>query len=301
MTLDRRDLLRATLAVPFLTACGRSGGPKASPTPTGPVALQDVGGDAAPGLQIGDAEAELLQGTSRYAFGLVGPDGPLAGARATVYTGPDPTKPATATVPATELTDPGLSGRGLYVAQVPFATAGSYFVAIVATTDSGRFKGGTQVTVAKTSKSPAPGQKAPVVRTPTTRNPLGAKPLCSRRPSPCGLHEVSLDAALKTGKPTVVVFAAPAFCQTELCGPDVEIVRSVAAKHGGQATFIHVEAYVGATAPGNGDLAPALKAFHFDSEPWLYVIDDKGVVSDRVSGAFATSELAERLAVVGVR
>ena len=299
--MNRRHFLTATVAVPFLAACGKdSGGPDPTPSPAGPVALQDVGGNAAPGLQIVDAEAELLQGSARYAFGLVGPDGPLGGAKATVHLGLDPAKPPTASVDATELTEAGLADRGLYVAQLPFPDAGRYYVAVVAETGSGRMAGGVQVEVKATSASPKPGDQAPAVKTPTTKAPAGAAPLCSKKPEPCPMHAISLDAALKNGKPTVVVFAAPAFCQTELCGPDVDIVEGVARKVGGRANFIHVEAFVNATNPTDGKLAPPLKAFKFTSEPWLYVIDAKGVVSDRISGAFATAEVEARLAKVGI-
>lgn len=300
--MNRRHFLRALASVPVLAACGRDSGSKAnpSPSPTGPVALQDVGGSAAPGLEIVDAEAELLQGSSRYAFGLIGPDGPLAGARATVHLGTDPAKPPTASVPAAELTEAGLADRGLYVAQLPLPTAGRYFVAVVAETDKGAMAGGVQVEVKASSAAPAPGDKVPAVKTPTTARPAGADPLCSRKPKPCSMHALSLDAALKNGKPTVVVFAAPAFCTSQLCGPDVDIVEGVAKKHGDAANFVHVEAFVNATKPGDGTLAPPLKAFKFDTEPWLYVIDAKGVVSDRISGAFATAEVEARLAKVGV-
>ena len=300
--MNRRDFLRATVAVPLLAAC-RSGddGPGPQPSPSGPVALQDVGGTAAPDLEILDAEAELLQGASRYAFGLAGPDGPLTGARATVHLGLDPTKPPTATVPAVELTDAGLENRGLYVAQLPLPKAGQYYVAIVADTTKGKLAGGVQLAVKATSKSPAPGDKAPLVKTPTTANPMNAAPLCSRKPKACTMHDLSLDQALRNGKPTVVVFAAPAFCQTELCGPDVEIVQTAAKMYGAKANFVHVEAFVNASNPSDGKLAPPLRSFKFDTEPWLYVIDKKGVVSDRISGAFAASELEQRLAKVGVR
>lgn len=294
--MNRRDLLRASLAVPFLAACKSGGDPK--PSPSGPVALQNVGEDAAPGLEIGDAEQELLVGGNRYAFGLIGPDGPVTGAQATVYVGADPAKPPTLTVGAVELSEPGLENRGLYVAQVPFAEERDYFIAIVAKTPTESLRGGTRVSVKKTSTAPAPGTRAPSVKTPTTAAPLDAKPLCSRRPKPCTMHAISLDAALRNGKPTVVVFAAPAFCATELCGPDVEILQGVADRHEGKANFIHVEAYVGATNPTDGKLAPPLKAFKFTSEPWLYVIDKKGVVSDRISGAFATTEVEQRLSAL---
>jgi hypothetical protein len=298
--VNRRDLLRAALTVPVLAACTKKPR-RAELTPSpGPRALQDVGGGSAPGLKLVDAEPDLVPGTARYAVGLFDDAGPLAGAKATVYVGPDPTKPPTASVPATELTDAGLGGRGLYVAKIPFPTAGDYYVAVVAETAKGSLSGGTVVTVKATSKSPVAGQRAPAVATPTAAHPDGADPLCSRKPKPCSLHAVSLDAALRSGRPTVVVFAAPAFCQTELCGPDVDIVEGVAKTYGDRANFIHVEAYRGATTPTNGKLAPALTAFRFDSEPWLYVIGKDGVVSDRIGGAFGGSELVDRLAKVGV-
>ncbi|HEX8004303.1 MAG TPA: hypothetical protein VF519_16575 [Mycobacteriales bacterium] len=300
MTPTRRALLRAALATPLLAACAGKDKPKAEPTSSANLALENVGQHAAPGLQIGEAEAEVVAGQARYAFGLIGPDGPLAGATVKVYLGREATAPPEATVDARELEDEGLADRGLYAATLPFPAPGKYLLAIVAETPNGAFKGGIAVDVLATSKSPIPGQKAVSVKTPTTKDPAGASPLCSRRPNACSMHAISLDAAIASGKPTVVVFAAPAFCQTELCGPDVDILEKVARRHAGKANFVHVEAYVGATTPTNGKLAPALKAYRFDSEPWLYFIDAKGIVSDRISAAFVTSEVEERLAKLGV-
>ncbi len=301
MTFTRRDLLRAAAALPVLAACGKDEPAPPRPSPQGAVPLQEVGGEAAPVLDIADAESELVQGTSRYAFGLIGEDGPISGAKATVYFGADPERPPEGTVPATELVEQGINGRGLYVTSIPFPNAGQYYVAVVADTAQGALKGGTIVEVAASSKSPAPGKKVPSVATPTTKDPRGADPLCSRRPKPCTMHAISLDDALRNGKPTVIVFAAPAFCQTEMCGPGVEITQGAATKFAGKANFIHVEAFRGATKPGTGTFASALAAFKFDTEPWLYVVDAKGVVSDRISGAFAAGELTDRLAKVGVR
>lgn len=291
--MNRRQLLRAAATVPLLAAC--NGGDKKKPIDPGPATLENVGEGAAPGLEIGDAEAELLVGQSRYAFALIGPDGPIEEAKGvTVYSGPDPTKAPTATVGAVEFADEGLRDRGLYVANLPFPTAGPYYVAVVAETSAGKMRGGTRVEVKAKSASPVAGDKAPAVVTPTVAAPAGADPLCSRTKQ-CGLHTISFDKAIKNGKPTVVVFAAPAFCQTELCGPDVEILLGIATKYAGRANFIHVEAYRDATNPTDGKLAPALKAFKFESEPWLYVVDAKGVVSDRLSGAFASGEVETRL------
>lgn len=155
-------------------------------------------------------------------------------------------------------------------------------------------RGGTTVTVSTESPSPVPGQPAISFATPTVAKPLGADPLCSRRPKPCSMHAISLDAALKNGKPTVVTFSAPSFCQTETCGPVVEIVEREAQAAGGAINFIHVEAYVKPKTPPY-PLAPAMKAWKFSTEPWTYFIDGKGVVFDRISGGLGPEEVTLRV------
>ncbi len=44
-------------------------------------------------------------------------------------------------------------------------------------------------------------------------------------------YEVSLDEALGSGQPTVVVFATPAFCQSQTCGPMLDQVKAAAPEH----------------------------------------------------------------------
>lgn len=293
MSLGRRDVLRlaaAGVAIPLLSGCARKRQILKR------VALEDIGEGAAPSLTIGDAESELVAGTSRYAFGLTDDKGPVVVDKTQVFVGRDPSKPPEQTRVGYHLDDEGLGDRGLYFSTITFPEAGEYFVAILARVGTAQLKGGTRVTVRATSKSPAAGQPVPVIPTPTTAKPLGADPLCSRRPTPCSMHGLSLDQAVRNGKPTVVVFAAPAFCQTELCGPDVEIIESFAKLHANQANFIHVEAY----RKQGKELAPALQSFHFDSEPWTYFIDPQGVVKDRFSGAFSNAEVRGRLKELGV-
>jgi hypothetical protein len=43
--------------------------------------------------------------------------------------------------------------------------------------------------------------------------------------------------------------------------------------------------------PGRG-LRPQLRTYHLPSEPWAFVIDRKGRVSDRFEGAFGAEELS---------
>ncbi len=274
--MDRRTFLRAGLvgaAVPMLGACNDDGEPKATPTAPASDALQDVAPDAAKGLQILDAQPELVVGSARYSFGLLDPDGsPLTDADVTVYAGSDAAKKPEAVVPAVWLQG-GVAEKAIYVAQIPFTRAGPYLVAAVAKTkDGATIKGGVQVSVSSTSASPLPGQKAISTRTPTTAVPDGADPVCSRKPV-CTMHDISLDAALKSGKPTVVTFSAPAFCATETCGPVVDLVEAAKKASPGAAQWIHVEAY----RKQGAELAPALKAWKFATEPWTYFIGADGV------------------------
>jgi hypothetical protein len=158
VTLRRRDLLRLTAAgaaVPLLSSCVRKR--KVGEL----VALEDIGKDAAPTLTIGDAESELLAGTSRYAFGLTDQNGPVIAEKAIVFVGRDASKPPEQTTLGYQIKDE-IADRGLYVATVKFPEAGEYLVAILATLTGGaQAKGGTRVTVRTTSESPAPGQPMP--------------------------------------------------------------------------------------------------------------------------------------------
>lgn len=56
--------------------------------------------------------------------------------------------------------------------------------------------------------------------------PRGVDEICARRP-PCGMHEMSLDAALREGRPVMLTFATPAHCQPAVCGPMVDTIEVV--------------------------------------------------------------------------
>jgi hypothetical protein len=310
--VDRRLFLRscavgASLPVlaPVLAACAKNSGPKAAsspdPTPTGTqqcvisprTPLSEVGGCAAGALTIGDAEAETVVGDRRYAFGLLTADkSRVLGADVTVYAGFDETKPPLHTVKAKPLVE-GTAKLGLYVATLPFTKAGNMLVAVVAKTreEGALLAGGTTVVVHSTSPSPMPGQPAISVPTATLSNPRHANPICSRKPA-CTMHSAFLPDALTSGKPTVLTFAAPAYCVTETCGPVVDLVEAQHLRHGAAMNFIHVEAYI----QPNSQLAAPLEAWKFDGEPWTYFIDSHGIVSSRLSGAFGGEEIAAAIA-----
>ncbi|MEI8240862.1 MAG: hypothetical protein WCI22_15725, partial [Actinomycetota bacterium] len=71
-------------------------------------------------------------------------------------------------------------------------------------------------------KSPLTGKPMPPFDTPTVDNHRGVEPYCSRTPTPCPLHDVTLTDALKQGKPVIYMVGTPAHCQTGTCAPGLE-------------------------------------------------------------------------------
>jgi hypothetical protein len=60
-----------------------------------------------------------------------------------------------------------------------------------------------------------------------------------------------------------------------------------------RCAIIAQEAYVG-NRP-NAGLGPQMKAFHLQTEPWLFAIDKQGVIVARLAGAFGVTELRHAL------
>ncbi len=115
----------------------------------------------------------------------------------------------------------------------------------------------------------------------------------AQTPNPA-LHKLSLAQALANGKPTVLLFATPAFCQTRFCGPAYEIASELHETYGDQLNFVYVEVFDGLPDPSATDFqaSPAFTAFGLESEPWIFLIDEEGIILYRLEGLFTTDELA---------
>ncbi len=179
---------------------------------------------------------------------------------------------------------PEATGQGVFWFRTDLEEAGVFEVVAV----DGDDWGASAIAVRDPADSPlpVPGDEAPSAPTATTANELGVFDICTNDPE-CGMHEMSLDEALAAGRPIVLLFATPQFCQTAVCGPAVATLESVrTARDHGDVVFIHSEIY--ATDP-TGDLAgaelvPAVTAWGLQSEPFLFTIDADGRVVDRLDG-----------------
>ncbi|MEX0756470.1 MAG: hypothetical protein WD204_00845 [Acidimicrobiia bacterium] len=187
--------------------------------------------------------------------------------------------------------------RGFHVAHVDLPAAGRWQVVLepegsppTATTPFG---------VQESSPVPDVGDQAIAVPTRTHPEFPLSEISTDAEPDP-RLHELSLDDALANGRPTVVVFATPAFCQTATCGPTLAVVKSVMGDYP-EMNFLHVEIYadLDAAAGGSLDPVPAVEAWGLPSEPWVFVVDSKGVVTARFEGATGVDELRRALENLG--
>lgn len=146
--------------------------------------------------------------------------------------------------------------------------------------------------VGQNPKVPDVGDRAPVIHTPTAADVGGDLAKIDTRVPPDQMHKV--DFADVVGKqPIVIVFATPALCQSRVCGPVVDVAQQVADQYKGRADFIHMEVY-NDNDPGKG-IRPQLVAYGLRSEPWTFLIDRRGIVRDRIEGAYGVSELEQAM------
>lgn len=157
----------------------------------------------------------------------------------------------------------------------------------------------TAVQLARDDPAPAPGERAPAIKTDTLADADGVVGKIDTREPPSDMHDVSLDAALGRGKPIVLIFATPALCASRVCGPVVDVAEAVKSKVGDDAVFIHQEIYRDNDV-NKGFREPVLE-YGLTSEPFTFVIDGKGRVTTQLQGPFTVEELEAALAAAGLR
>jgi hypothetical protein len=321
---DRRGFLRiatgASMAA-FLAACtkGTSSVTSTGSPTTGP---SSVPSDSLSGLSRGlrqvsvqsAVQARVNPGKQVFTFIVAENSGALiTGAPAQVYFAVDPSARAEGPFDAawqdftgyaaTKDQSPESPLTGVFYGEieVPASPANTIWTVLVTTTAGGAGVGG--VTHLQTTKKPvvaALGSKAVSVKTPVATTPTQAAEVCTRKP-PCPLHAISLDDALRSGTPTVVTFATPLLCESMLCGPVVDEVMLVAEHEGSKVNVIHVEEFL----PGKDlkpppataeNVSPAFKAWGFQDEPWVIVIDPKGTIRGRLGpGGTVAAEIEQVL------
>jgi hypothetical protein len=145
---------------------------------------------------------------------------------------------------------------------------------------------------------PVVGQPLPPVDSPTTERALLVDPLCSRVPA-CPFHAANLEGAVGGGVPIVMLVATPAYCETAVCGPIVDLLIEQAEGRT-DLVVLHEEVYrnpKGQRELADAQLAPVPDAYELRFEPVLYVTDRNGTIVARADAIVDRGELTELLAL----
>ncbi|MGH2725650.1 MAG: hypothetical protein ACRDKS_01610 [Actinomycetota bacterium] len=244
----------------------------------------------------------LVSPDARVTFALLDKAGTtrLKGGTIRVFAAMDRSSPAHGPVNAS-YHDEGLGEKGVYVVRLKLDKPGNWDVLAVGKPEgaSGQLYGGATFPVVAQVSGPAPGGPALSVSTPTVDNHRGVEPYCTRvdaqaKPAPCAMHTISLDAALQNGKPTVFNIGTPKFCQSQVCGPVVDVIQSVSTEFTDRVNFIHAEVYKDdKDAPAKGLLAPAPAAYKLTEEPITYWIRPDGTITERLVGPVDIPEVRD--------
>jgi len=184
---------------------------------------------------------------------------------------------------------------GLYRAEFDFDRPGAWNVTVVP--QSGRPLTPSMILVGEDTSAPNVGDPAPAVATPTVGESALDEITTDPEPDP-RFYQMSLDDAVKSGGTTVLVFSTPGFCRTATCGPMLEQTKVVARGYP-DVNFVHAEIYVGFNkpdfVPDSEHLAPSVTAWGLPSEPWVFVVDGRGVITHRFEGVMDPTELVSAL------
>ncbi len=190
---------------------------------------------------------------------------------------------------------------GVYVANVDFDSAGQWGVEVSGAVQGDKIEPVRPTfTVLEKSLSPTVGDPAPRSRQPILGDP-GFEDIAaldtSDPPNP-DMHSMTIADAVASGRPTVIVFATPAFCISQICGPTKEVVDELYQKYQGQANFVHVEPYDLEKARSGEGLVPQpflTEEWHLQSEPWVFVVDSQGVIAAKFQAVVTLEELEAAL------
>jgi hypothetical protein len=144
---------------------------------------------------------------------------------------------------------------------------------------------------------PSIGEAVPPSTQPTIRDVPDVAMIDSSVPPRPELHDLTVADAVKNGKPTLIAFATPAFCQTRFCGPVVDaVVVPLHEKYRDRVNFIHIEPYkLEEARKGRLVAIPEMAEWGLPSEPWIFVLDASGKVVAKFEGIMSQEEVEPAL------
>jgi hypothetical protein len=140
---------------------------------------------------------------------------------------------------------------------------------------------------------PGPGDPLVPVVTPTTTDARGVTPICTREQI-CPLHDVTLEQAMGEGKPIALLIATPAFCQTAVCGPVLDILLTQHDEFADRVRMVHAEVYAH-PEESLDETTEAVQAYRLTYEPVLFLAGADGMVETRLDNLYDEVEVRAAL------
>src|SRR5215470_11316525 len=191
------------------------------------------------------------------------------------------------------LHDSATDVRGIYVAHVTLPRAGPWGVEISVERAPGLVET-TRLSVdaLPQSRAPLPGAAAPRSRNLVASDVSDLRMIDSSEPPDSRLHQTRIVDAIRQGRPQVIVFATPKYCTSRVCGPVLDVVRTLIPVWGDRVAFVHEEVW---QTGGMQRLSPTMEEWHLRSEPWIFIVDGDGVIRARFEGLTTRGELETAL------
>lgn len=284
--LSRRVLLAGAAGTVVLAACGSDSASTSSTVGPEPSAADPSAGLAL--VRFFDDPSVTTGSSRRLVFGLADLDGTLRAAGpaevSAVLLDASGAEVASTTGRRRDVNLP----RAYYEFRVDVPRAEVYTLRVTADGETG--DGSFTVATPGSLSFPGPGDRLAPFDTPTIVDARGVDPVCTRQPA-CPFHDVTLTDALAAGTPVVYLVGTPAFCQTGICGPVLDVMMAVAQDYP-SLKFLHAEVYTDNTAT---EAAPAVGAAGLSFEPVIFLTDAAGQIVERLDVIIDESELREHL------
>jgi hypothetical protein len=296
---------RATRTAPGLDDLRAAEGPTRAGFPSvGGRSLQQIAELSRSTLNLTAATGTFTPGVDRYAFGLSDSSSAYAYAPTAIYLARSPNAlaqgpflaPADSMQVAPSYRSEQNSGpfgiKAIYEANVPLPRAGVYDVLSLTRGSRGLIAASSEIAVAPSSPIPNVGSRPPAIATDTLASVHGDASLLTTRTPPESMHAVSFNTVLGK-RPIALLVSTPELCTSRVCGPVTDIMVQLQHEFGDRIVFIHQEVFVD-NDPSRG-LRPQLRAFHLETEPWLFTINRRGVIAARLDGAFGVNAARDAL------
>jgi hypothetical protein len=324
-------VIAAILAAMTIVACGGGGSSDKTGTPTG---------STAPGaFSATVVTSDLTVGANRFAVGVIdnAEQKPvlnakthlrflkvLSGSQAQLRSDADARFVGFQTFYIDERTKQQVvtGDTGVYVVSAAFDEPGDWGVQIAGSVNGIEFGPlSLPFKVLPQGQALSPGEPAPKSRQTLASDVSDIGEIDSMYPHD-PLHDVTIAGAIASGKPVVVLFGTPSFCETRTCAPVMSTAMlPLYDQYKDRAVFIHIEPYflsalksgagfcavpafnldlARAGAPeGSGpcpkltdqQLAAVGESWNLTTEPILFVIDKQGTIAGKFEGVFSKDEV----------